>query len=75
MNAVKKSFNLESDIAQRIDDFISKNPGVSATLIFNQAIKQWLTNPKVELNRAPATDDDVDRFLNENRELMGELAK
>lgn len=75
MNAIKKSFNLESDIAQQIDDFVQKNPGVSATLIFNQAIKQWLQNPKLELMRAKATEDDVNRFLAENRDLMDQLAK
>lgn len=75
MNAIKKSFNLESDIAQQIDDFVQKNPGVSATLIFNQAIKQWLQNPKLELIRTRATEDDINRFLAENRDLMDKLAK
>lgn len=75
MSHVKKSFNMEADLAQRMDDFISKNPGVSATFILNQAIKQWLKSPSVKLNHTQATDDDVDKFLRDNSELMDDLAK
>ncbi len=75
MSHVKKSFNMEADLAQRMDDFVKQNPGVSATFILNQSIKQWLKNPAVKLNHTPATDADVDKFLNDNSELMDDLAK
>lgn len=75
MTAIKKSFNMEPDTAQQVDDFINKNPGVSATLIFNQAIKQWLSNPHMKLVPARATDDDINRFMEENKDLMSKLAK
>ncbi|MCB0414346.1 MAG: hypothetical protein KDD50_08440 [Bdellovibrionales bacterium] len=75
MGAIKKSANISNDIAQMVDNFIKVNPGVSFTLIVNQALKEWLKNPSVELNRTPATNEDVDQFLRDNSELMDDLAK
>lgn len=75
MVQIKKSFNMDADLAQRVDNFIKQNPGVSATLVFNQAIKLWLKNPAIDLNRTPATEDDVDKFLQDNSELVDDLAK
>ena len=75
MAPIKKSFNIDPDLAQQVDNFIANNPGVSATLIFNHAVKQWLRNPTLELNRTPATEEDVDNFLQENSELIDDLAK
>lgn len=75
MIPVKKSFNMEADLAQQMDDFLNMNPGVSATFVMNQAIKQWLKNPSFKLNQTQATDEDVDQFLRENSDLMDDLAK
>jgi hypothetical protein len=75
MNFTKKSANINADILQQIENFIDANPGVNFTLIVNQALKQWLTNPNVKLNRTQATEDDVDRFLKDNSQLMDDLSK
>lgn len=40
MNFTKKSFNLSSDTAQMLDDYVSKNLGMSLTLIVNSALKE-----------------------------------
>ena len=76
MEAIKKSFNLSSDLAQRIDDFIQANPGISFTWLVNQAIMNWLKNPQVSLrNPKPMTEDDINRFMDENKDVMDDLAK
>jgi hypothetical protein len=76
MEFVKKSFNTSGDLAQRIDDFIRANPGISFTWLVNQALVNWLQNPQVMLkNPKPMTADDVNRFMDENKDLMDDLAK
>jgi hypothetical protein len=76
LKIMKKSFNLAGDIAQRVDDFIDKNPGVSFTLLVNQALLQWLKNPQVTLNTArKMTKEDVKKFMEENKDLMKDLSK
>lgn len=76
MNVVKKSFNLSSDLAQRLDDFVGMNPGLSFTVIVNQALDAWLKNPKLSL-RVPTshTEDDVDQVIAENQAVFDRLAK
>lgn len=73
---VKKSFNISADLAQRLDDFVSENPGLSLTLIMQQALDMWLTQPtlKVKLPKQH-TDDDVDALIRENADLMEDLSK
>lgn len=75
-NVVKKSFNLSADLAQRLDDFIAENPGLSLTLIMQQALDSWLRNPQLTV-RLPKThtNDDVDAVLSDNAALMDDLAK
>lgn len=75
---IKKSFNVNADIAQRIDDVVQANPGLSFTFIMNQALASWLSNPSVQvMGGTPrrVSDLDVDGFLNDNSGLMGDLAK
>ncbi len=74
MKVVKKSFNMTGDMAQKIEDFIQRNPGVSFTLMMNQALQKWLERPAIALNRTEFSDDDATRFLDENAELMDNLA-
>lgn len=76
MEQVKKSFNINADIAQRIDDFISANPGVSFTLVVNQALMKWLELPQITLNlQKPMGDDQIDKFMKDNSGLMDDLSK
>lgn len=75
MEIIKKSLNLNPTLASKLADFITKNPGVSFTLIVNQALEKWLENPSIKLTRTPFTDEEVDKFLEENSELMKDLAK
>lgn len=42
ISAVKKSFDIAGDVAQMLDDYVQHNPGMSFTLIANQAIEKWL---------------------------------
>jgi hypothetical protein len=73
---VKKSFNVSADLAQRLDDFVRENPGLSLTLIMQQALDQWLANPQLKVNIPKAhTDDDVDDILRNNSELMDDLSR
>jgi hypothetical protein len=76
MTHLKKSFNLDADLAQRVDDFLQKNPGISFTLMMNQATARWLSDPRIEVKRpAPVSLDVVDSFLRENADLMNDLSK
>jgi hypothetical protein len=75
MKLIKKSFNVDADLAQRVDDLIRENPGASFTLVMNLALRQWLKNPTFQLNRSKATAKDIEKFLRENTELMDSLAK
>ena len=76
MEQIKKSFNITGDVAQRVDDFIKANPGVSFTLVVNQALMKWLEDPKITLNlRKPMTDDEIDQFMKDNSDLMDDLSK
>lgn len=73
---IKKSFNVGADLAQRLDDFVAENPGLSLTLIMQQALERWLAEPSLRV-RIPKqhTDDDVDAVLRENAALMDDLSK
>ena len=76
MAFVKKSFNLDSETARRLDDFIDHNPHMSLTLVMTEALKMWLNNPKIEIKGPqPLTEEDVRRFNEENSELMEKLAE
>jgi hypothetical protein len=76
MTHLKKSFNLDADLAQRVDDFLQKNPGISFTLMMNQAAARWLSDPRIDIKRpAPVSLDTVDYFLRENADLMNDLSK
>lgn len=76
MDMIKKSFNLSGDLAQRLDDFIKANPGVSFTWLVNQALLNFLKNPQVTLRApTPMTADDLKRFMEENKNLMDDLSK
>lgn len=76
MKFIKKSFNTTGDLAQRMDDYIRDNPGVSFTMLVNQALIQWLKNPVVELTgRGQLTERELQKILEDNRELLKDLAK
>ena len=75
MKVIKKSFNLVGDLAQRVDDFIQENPGISFTWLVNQALLQWLNNPQVTLKTSKMSDDDVKKFMEANKGLMEDLSK
>lgn len=73
---IKKSFNISGDLAQRLDEFVSENPGLSLTLIMQQALERWLNEPALKV-RIPKqhSDDDIDAVLRDNADLMGDLEK
>lgn len=73
---IKKSFNVSADLAQRLDEFVAENPGLSLTLIMQQALERWLGDPALKV-RIPKqhTDDDIDAVMQDNAELMGDLEK
>ena len=75
MKVIKKSFNLVGDLAQRVDDFIQENPGISFTWLVNQALLQWLNNPQVTLKTSKMSEDDVKKFMEDNKGLMEDLSK
>jgi hypothetical protein len=75
MKVVKKSFNLVGDLAQRVDDFIQENPGISFTWLVNQALLQWLKDPQVTLKTSKMSEDDLKKFMEANKGLMEDLSK
>ena len=69
---VKKSFNLATDLEKQVDQYIRRNPGVSFTLLMNQALKCWLQNPVLDL-LGPVKQfkiEDANKFMEEHLELM-----
>lgn len=48
MDVIKKSFQISSDLAQRLDDVLSNKPGLSFTFLVNEALGQWFIAPKFE---------------------------
>lgn len=76
MKIIKKSLNLSSDNAQRIDDFIAKNPGLNFTLIANAALEAWIKNPQIKFEKpAPMSEDELQSFMKDNQGLLEDLAK
>ncbi len=76
MGSIKKSFNLDSDLAQKMDEFLQQNPGISFTLLVNQSIQCWLKNPQVALRPVqPVGLEAMDAFMHENADLMDDLSK
>ncbi|WP_397601269.1 hypothetical protein [Silvanigrella sp.] len=73
MNIIKRSFNLDPDTAQQIDEIIRENPSLSFTLLVNQALAQWVKDPVIELKTKRHTEEDLNKFLEENAELMDQL--
>ena len=75
---VKKSFNLAVDLEGQIDAYVRKNPGVSFTLLMNQALRCWLKNPVLDLLgpvKEFRSDDKAKKFMEENSELMDSLGR
>lgn len=72
---IKKSFNLEPSVAFALENLLSKNPNISLTLAVNQALKEWLKNPKITVNTEKFSDEDVDAFMEENKGLMEKLSR
>jgi hypothetical protein len=73
---IKKSFNLSADLAQRLDDFVAENPGISLTLVMNQALDAWLKNPSLSIKLPRShTTEDIDAIFRDNAELMDDLSK
>lgn len=73
--AIKKSFNISADLSRILDGYIQQNPGISFTLIVNQAITDWLRNPNISLKRSAVTDKQVDEFMAENSDLLDDLSR
>ena len=73
---VKKSLNLSYELAQRIDEFITKNPGVSFTLIANQAILNWIEKHLITIHKPKEmTEEDLAELIEKDRGLMEALVK
>jgi hypothetical protein len=70
---IKKSFNLDKNISDKIDEIISENPHFSFTVLVNQALATWIKNPVLTLNTSNFTKDDVSKFMEEHSELMDAL--
>jgi hypothetical protein len=75
MSFVKKSFNMHPDLAQRLDDFMAANPGLSLTLIMQRALSRFLDNPEIKPPTEKISEEELEEFLNENSDLMDELAE
>ncbi len=73
MSIVKRSFNLDPNLAHQIDEIIKENPALSFTLLVNQALGQWLKNPVVTLNVKKASEEEMDKMMEEHAELMDRL--
>ncbi len=53
-----------------------RNPGVSFTLMMNQALKSWLGNPQITLNAADSVGEkEVQDFMDQNADLMDDLGR
>ena len=49
---VENTISLNRDLEQRIEDVISTSPGLTFTMIINQALEEWLRRPQLaNLNR------------------------
>ena len=73
MSLIKKSFNLHSALAQRLDAFMADNPGLSFTLVMQYALSKFLDNPEIAPFKTKA--EDLDEFLDENADLMEKLSE
>lgn len=73
MSFIKRSFNLDPELSNKIDEIIKENPALSFTLLVNQAIGQWLKNPKVMLNVKKASEDEIEKIMDNHAELMDRL--
>ncbi|MFK7827515.1 MAG: hypothetical protein AB8G05_25445 [Oligoflexales bacterium] len=71
---VKKSANINAAYINKIESYKSGFPGLNATFILNVALHEWLKKPTF-VKPKRYTDDDIDAFMEENSELMDELAK
>jgi predicted transcriptional regulator len=73
MTLIKRSFNIDPDLAQKIDEIIAENPSFSFTILVNQALSEWVKNPVIYLKQKRFTKEDVLQFMEENSELMDNL--
>ncbi len=73
MSFIKRSFNLDSELSNKIDEIIKENPTLSFTLLVNQAIGQWLKDPKVTVNVKKASTEEIEKIMDNHAELMDRL--
>ena len=79
MSIIKKSFDLTGDIAQLIDDYVKQNPGMSFTLIANQALEKWLCSDRISIEFQMPTGSSTNtikksvNFKSENIERIDKL--
>lgn len=77
MIRVKKSFDITPDLAQQLDDFLQKNPGLTFSLIANQALTQWLRSPRINFSlnqKAFVSDQEIEKMIEKDTALMDDLA-
>lgn len=67
-NVVKKSINLPENLVKEIEKKILNYPGLSFTLVVNQALEQWLRGPQeIKLWR----EKERDYFIIDNSKGFG----
>ncbi len=76
MSMIKKSINIDETIAKDIDQIIKDNPEMTFTTITIQALKNWIENPVIKIARPrQVTDSDLKNMIEEDKELLMDLAK
>lgn len=77
MKKVKKSLDISGDLAQQIDSFLKRTPGLTFSLIVNQAVSQWLKSPKMDFSlkqQDVVSDQEIEKLIEKDGLLMEDLA-
>jgi hypothetical protein len=76
MRTIKRSLNIDENLNKKIDLIIKDNPEINFTVIATQALKAWINNPELTLAKPRAvTQKDIENMMDEDRELLEDLAK
>lgn len=76
MKEVKKSFDIDITIAQKMKAFVKENQGISEKAILHQALLAWFENPSFKIAKPRKVSiEEMEKQMKTEKDILLDLAK
>jgi hypothetical protein len=76
MEEVKKSFDLDVELAEKMKAFVKENKGISEKAILHQALLAWFENPVFKVAKPrDVSIEEMEAQMNNEKDILLDLAK